>query len=350
MRQPARVADSITQPGNSRLMESQPVVRLSKEELDRDLGFGSVVARESRRRLLNRDGSFNVARTGLSWWASLNLYHWLLTISWLKFLSIVSLAYLALNLLFAGAYMLCGPDALYSSTNDGVPNAFLRAFFFSVETFATIGYGHISPAGLPANLVVTVESLVGLLGFALATGLLFSRFSRPTAQVIFSQNAVIAPYQDVTAFMFRIANGRTNQLIELEAKVLFARFEHDDGRKVRRFYPLRLERDKVTFFPLSWTIVHPIDQSSPLYGLAGDDFKQSGAEFLILLTGIDETFSQTVHTRSSYGAEDLICNARFVTDFKLPTKDEMLTIDIKRLHVIERLDVAPAQSAQASKP
>jgi inward rectifier potassium channel len=260
------------------------------------------------------------------------------------------LAYLATNLLFATAYTLCGPGALHAS-DDGVPNNFLRAFFFSVETFATIGYGHVSPAGLAANFVLTAESLVGLFGFALATGLLFSRFSRPTAQIIFSKNALIAPYQGITAFMFRIANGRTNQLIELEAKVLFARFEYDNGRKVRRFYPLHLERDKVTFFPLSWTIVHPIDESSPLAGLAGEDFKQSGAEFLILLTGIDETFSQTVHTRSSYGAEEVICNARFVSDFKLPTtKDEPLTIDIKRLHMVERLDAASPQPSQASKP
>lgn len=329
-------------------MKPLPTALPNKEDLNRDLGFGAVVARESRRRLLNRDGSFNVVRTGLSWWASLNLYHWLLTISWRKFLSLLVLAYLTINLLFATAYTLCGPGALHAS-NDGVPNAFLRAFFFSVETFATIGYGHVSPAGLAANIILTTESLVGLLGFALATGLLFSRFSRPTAQIIFSQSALIAPYQEITAFMFRIANARTNQIIELEAKVLFARFEEEDGRKVRRFYPLRLERDKVTFFPLSWTIVHPIDETSPLNGLKGDDFKQAGAEFLILLTGIDETFSQTVHTRSSYGAEEIVCNARFVTDFKLPTNNEMLGIDIKRLHMIERLDTVSASSAQPSQ-
>jgi inward rectifier potassium channel len=330
-------------------MKPLPTSLPNKEDLNRDLGFGAVVARESRRRLLNRDGSFNVARTGLSWWASLNLYHWLLTISWRKFLGLLALAYLAINVIFATAYTLCGPDALIISTGDDIHNAFLRAFFFSVQTFATIGYGHISPAGPAANVIVTTESFFGLFAFALATGLLFSRFSRPTAQIIFSQSALIAPYHEITAFMFRIANARTNQIIELEAKVLFARFEEEEGRKVRRFYPLHLERDKVTFFPLSWTIVHPINESSPLYGLRGADFKQVGAEFLILLTGIDETFSQTVHTRSSYGTEDLVCNARFVSDFNLPTSNDMLGIDIRRLHMIERLDTVSASSAQSSQ-
>jgi len=315
--------------------------RVSKEEEGRDLGFGSVVAHESRQRLLNRDGSFNVARRGLSFWTSLSLYHRLLTMSWSKFLALVALSYLIGNLIFAFAYMACGPEALVSSPEVTFKNEFLRAFFFSVETFATIGYGNIIPTGPVVHLVVTIESLVGLLGFALATGLLFARFSRPTAKIIFSQRAIVAPYRDITAFEFRITNARTNQIIELEAKILFAQFEEDEhGKSVRRFYPLSLERDRVVFFPLSWTIVHPVDETSPLYGLTQEDLRRTDAEFLILLTGIDETFSQTVHARSSYKADEVVWNARFANVFNRALENDLLTIDVRRLDIIERVETS----------
>jgi inward rectifier potassium channel len=202
------------------------------------------------------------------------------------------------------------------------------------------------PIGVAPNVIVSFESLVGLLGFAFAAGLLFARFSRPTARILFSKYAIIAPYRGITAFEFRIANSRKNQIIELGAKVLFARFENVDGVSVRRFYGLDLERSKVIFFPLSWTVVHPIDESSPLYGLTADDLQKSNAEFLILLTGIDETFSQSVHTRSSYRADEVVWNAKFVNVFNSPKTKGELTIDVGRLDMIELVD--PASPVQAS--
>ncbi len=309
----------------------------SLREEERDLGFGSVVARESRVRLLNRDGSFSVARTGFGFWTSISPYHALLTMSWGMYLTLASLSYLVVNALFACAYLLCGSGALAGVEAGKVHSEFLRAYFFSVQTLATIGYGHIIPAGLPANILVTIESLVGLLGFALVTGLLFARFSRPTAKILFSDTAVIAPYRGITAFEFRIANQRSNQIIELEAKVLYSRMEKSGGTDVRRFYELALERRKVTFFPLSWTIVHPIDASSPLHGLSDDDLRSSDAEFLVLLTGIDETFSQTVHARSSYKAHEIVWNAKFTNIFDRPSADGPLTIDVSRIHGIEKI-------------
>ena len=326
-------------------MSNRTTSRINKEEEMRDLGFGAVVASESRQRLLNRDGSFNVARRGLSFWASLSLYHWLLTISWIKFLSLTAIFYILTNVVFAFAYLMCGPGALVNSAEIGITSEFQRAFFFSVETFATIGYGHVTPSGLAAHLIVTLESLVGLLVFALAAGLLFARFSRPIAQIIFSRNAVIAPYRGIKAFEFRITNARTNQIIELEAKVLFSQFENEDGRTVRKFYPLSLERDKVAFFPLSWTVVHPIDEASPLRSLTQEDLQRTSAEFLILLTGIDETFSQTVHSRSSYKAEEVIWNARFGNVFNTNPKTGTLTIDVRRIHSIEPVEMPSASQA-----
>lgn len=303
----------------------------------RDLGFGSVVARESQARLLNRDGSFNVAREGLHFVESVNPYHALLTMSWWRYLGLVALLYLAENALFAAAYALCGPDAL-EGAHDDLGSPFVRAFFFSVQTFATIGYGRVSPVGLAANILVTVESIVGLLSFALATGLMFARFSRPTAKIVFSKAAVVAPYGSIAAFQFRVANAQKNQIIELEAKVVLSRLEHVGGVRIRQFYNLRLERGRVAFFPLSWTVVHPIDSESPLFGTTERDLLDAEAEFLVLLTGIDETFSQAVHARSSYRATEVVWNARFTSIFRERRAGEHITIDVSRIDAIDRIE------------
>jgi inward rectifier potassium channel len=313
---------------------SEPPLPPAPEE-SRDLGFGSVVARESRLRLLNRDGSFNVTRHGLEFWRSLGLYHWLLTRTWPRFLGVVAGSYVLVNFFFAAVFGLLGPAALAAPGPGAPPPGFARSFFFSVETFSTIGYGNIVPVGAAANLAVTVEAFVGLLWLALSTGLVFARFSRPTAQIVFSRGAVIAPYRGITAFEFRIANERRNQIIELEAKVLFSSLREEDGRRVRRFEPLRLERDRVVFFPLSWTVVHPIDEESPLRGLSAADLRSADAEFLVLLTGIDETFSQTVHARSSYKGDEVVWNAKFADLYRHRQGEEPIAIDMARFHDVE---------------
>ncbi len=302
---------------------------------EKDLGLGSVVAQRSRDRFLNRDGSFNVVRHGLPFLESLSPYHSLLTISWPRFHAVLVGSYLVANAVFAIAYLACGPGALEGAASLGT--GFARAFFFSVETFSTIGFGNITPTGLAANVVMTAEALLGLLWVAMATGLLFARFSRPTAKILFSRNAVVAPYRGITALMFRVANGRTNQLIELEAQVMLGRFAIEDGRKVRKFDALALERAGVTFFPLSWTIVHPIDEASPLRDLDAEGLRAVDAEVLILLSGIDETFSQTVHARTSYKPDEIVWNARFTGIFDSPVEGEHLAIDLRRLSEIEPL-------------
>ena len=322
--------------------EPSPLARRRTPEersRDRDLGFGSVVGRESRQRLLNRDGSFNVLRAGLGMLETLAPYHLMLTISWQGFLGVVALLYLAFNLLFALAFVACGEGALLGPGAEMLGGRFSRAFFFSVQTFATIGYGQIGPNGFAANVVVTVEALVGLMYQALATGLLFARFSRPTASIVFSRRAIVAPYKEGRALEFRIANRRRNEIIELEAQVLFSAMERDSGGSlVRHYTPLPLERNKVTFFPLSWTIVHPIDETSPLTGKTPTELEQSQAEILVLLTGIDETFEQTVHVRTSYRADEIVWHARFRSMF-LPA-GAVVSVDIGLLDDIERISEA----------
>jgi inward rectifier potassium channel len=314
-------------------------VAAEAELRDRDLGFGSVVSRDSRQRLLNRDGSFNVAREGLGLFATVAPYHLLLTISWPGFIAFVSLMYLALNLLFALLFLACGPDALAGPATQMLGGRFAQAFFFSIQTFATIGYGQIGPNGLAANALVTIEALVGLMYQALATGLLFARFARPTAAILFSRHAIIAPYAGIQSLQFRIVNRRRrNEIIQLEAQVLYTAFETNDrGQLVRRYQLLPLERNKVTFFPLAWTVVHPIDESSPLAGKSREDLEREQAEVLVLLTGVDETYEQTVHARTSYRADEIVWNARFQSIFRGSSPSQFLAIDVNRLHDIERI-------------
>jgi len=303
-----------------------------------DLGFGSVVARESRKRLLNRDGTFNVRREGLHFWESLSAYHYLLTISWSKFFGFIVAAYLAANAVFAAIYVTLGDGALSGVHARTIGARFTECFFFSVHTLATIGYGTIAPHSLTANIIVTLETLIGLVGVAVMAGISFSRFSRPVAAIVFSRNAVIAPYRGGRAFMFRIVNRRSNQLVELETKVLLSRRKRDGvTNSDREFITLKLERDSVVFFPLAWTIVHPIDEESPLANWNSEDVAECDAEFLVLLNGFDETFSQTVHTRSSYKSAEILWGARFTNMFNPPDEDGVVSVDIRKLHDVERV-------------
>ncbi len=318
-----------------------PVTPVTIEEKeDRDLGFGSVVARESRQRLLNPDGSFNVGRSGMSQLTTINLYHWLLFMSWSRFLGLILLLYFLSNIFFGLLYAIIGDGSIVDTSSTPFANAYIRGFFFSVQTFATIGYGTIHPVGLVPNLLVTIESYYSLLANALITGVVFARFSRPTARVIFSNVAVVAPYRGITGFMFRLVNARSNQLIEVEAKLLFAHLvKNKDGRVTRIFDMLELERRKVTFFPLAWTVVHPIDEKSPLYGLTEEDLYRVDAEFLILLSAIDETFAQTVHARSSYKPQEIVWSAKFASIYKQVDSSDAISIDIRKLSAIEKIDL-----------
>ncbi|MEO7538539.1 MAG: transporter [Pyrinomonadaceae bacterium] len=308
------------------------------EQAERDLGFGSVVAGQSRQRLLNPDGTFNVERTGLPIFSSLNLFHTALTMSWTMFLLLVLLLYFLSNIVFGLLYASFGPESLVDTTTDPMTNLFVRGFFFSVQTFATIGYGTIHPAGIMPNLLVTIESYYSLLINALITGLVFARFARPTAKIIFSDVAVIAPYRNMEGLMFRLVNGRSSQLIEVSIKVLFARFINENGRTVRRFDFLDLERPNVTFLPLALTVVHPITDSSPLKGLTQDDLTQTDGELLILITATDETFAQVVHTRSSYKPEEIRCGHKFVSIYNEVADGEPISINIRKLSEIERVE------------
>ena len=314
------------------------------ETPQQDLGFGSLVSADSKR-FLNRDGTFNVRRIGLGFAESRSAYRYLLDISWPRFISHVAYWYLATNAIFAVAYLACGAAALDGPEDYGVGwlGHLLSAYFFSVQTLATIGYGRISPIGIPANLIVAIESLVGLVTFALITGIAFARFSRPRPAIRFSAYAVVAPYQGITAFMFRLANTRDSELFDVSAEVAIARRRSGNERV---FASLSLERPTVTFFPLSWTVVHPIDGASPMYGLTSRDLTDADAEFLVRLTAYDETTGQTVHVRSSYKADEVKWGVKFVSIIDRDNADGIIRLDVARLDEIEPAAL-PAGSASS---
>ena len=215
------------------------------------------------RRTINKDGTFNVHRRGATW-RDLNAYLYLINVPWPVFLGIVFAAYLAVNTLFALIYFSLGPNQLQGAAAPTELAHFLNSFFFSAQTLTTVGYGVISPRGAAASTVAALEAMVGLMGFALATGLLFGRVSRPSARIGYSEKMTVTPYLDGTSLQFRVVNQRANNLMELEAKVLFMTVEGPPGQQRRDYKVLKLERHNVLFFPLTWTIVHPIDQHSPL--------------------------------------------------------------------------------------
>jgi inward rectifier potassium channel len=284
-------------------------------------------------RMLNRDGTFNIAREGRVI-SHHDAYHTLLSLSWSKFLTLLIFTYLIINTTFAILYMACGPDALSGVGHETKSRHFTDAFFFSVQTFSTIGYGKLTPASIAANILVTLEALTGLLSVALATGLIFSRFSRPTARVMFSDSAVVTDHDGTLSLIFRMANQRQNQIVEANVSVVISIYETTkEGERFRTFYDLKLERSHSPLFALTWTIVHSIEKDSPLFGKTKQDLVDSEVEILVTMSGIDETFSQTVHSRFSYTPDEIHWHKKF-TDM-LTRKDGLVSVDMSRMHMLE---------------
>ncbi|HEY7292482.1 MAG TPA: ion channel [Vicinamibacterales bacterium] len=306
--------------------------------LREDLGLGGKMSERSRVRLLNHDGTFNVRRNDFGPFHPYNAYHTFLSLPVPRLLALVALGYLVANIFFAILYWLAGPGALAGAARTPLAR-FEDCLFFSVQTVATIGYGRLVPNTRTANVLVAVEALVGLLGFAILSALLFARFTRPTAKIIFSDNAIISPYEGGWALMFRLVNLRSHDLTDVHAVVSFARWAEENGERQRLFDLLVLERPSILFMPLHWVIVHPIRDHSPLRGFSAESLIASDPEFVCLITADDETFAQTVHSKTSYDKHDLVWGARFRDMYTSDT--DHVSIDLRRLHAFERVDAPP---------
>ncbi|MDX2100484.1 MAG: ion channel [Leptolyngbyaceae cyanobacterium bins.59] len=285
-------------------------------------------------RFINRDGRSTVVRVGDSyiWWT--DPYHLLLTLSWPALLGVILLLFLGSNALFALAYLIGE-----GNINNAEPGSFIDAFSFSVQTMATIGYGAMHPATVYADILVTIESLVGLLGVAMATGLMFARFSIPTARVLFSNVAVIASHNGVPTLMFRAANQRHNQIVEAQLRATLIRDEvSKEGLVMRRLHDLRLVRSRTPIFALTWTVMHTIDEHSPLYGATPDSLRDDLVEIIVTLTGLDATVSQTIHARHSFVAQEILFDHAFV-DILTRSVDGRGSINYKKFHEVQPIDL-----------
>lgn len=302
------------------------------QRLNEDLGLGGKLSERSRARLLNRDGTFNVRRNNLSPLHPYNAYNTLLSLPVPRLLALMAAGYLATNFIFGMLYWLAGPEALAGAAQSDL-GRLEDCLFFSVQTLATIGYGKLVPATRVANILVAIEALFGLLGFAVLSALLFARFTRPTAKINFSRNALIAPYENGWALMFRLVNLRNHDLTDVHAVVSFARWTTENGKRRRRFDQLALERAFILFMPLHWVIVHPIDEKSPLRGFTPASLADADPEIVCLISAADETFAQIVHAKTSYDKADIVWGARF-RDMYLADVDHV-TIDMTRLHDFE---------------
>lgn len=305
----------------------------------RDLGLGNIegASAAGRHRLLNTDGTFNVRRSGLGWSQENTLYHAALTLSWPRFFGVLATAYLAFNLLFGALFWLWGPGAIDSPAMDLPGGSFMRDFFFSVQTFATIGYGQIVPHGLLANFTVTIEALAGVLYQALAAGLFIARLTRPRSAIVFSNRAVITGFREGLGLMFRMTNTRRSELIDLHAQAVLTRVVVREGGLVRRYEPLVLDRDRVNFMPVAWTMVHPITPESPLWGATPESLAREHAEVLVLTSGVDETHAQTMHARTSYQASEILFGYRFDSMFAATGHEERVIVDVRRVHATTKV-------------
>jgi len=309
------------------------------------LGFGTKNYHKNTR-FLNRDGSVNIRRLDGDFLGRIDVYHSLITMSWKRFILMVLSGYFSANLIFASLYYLAGPQHFGNLNHTDNFHEFLELFFFSAQTLTTVGYGFIYPQGAVVSSIAAIESMTGLMAFALATGVLYGRFSRPKAHIRYSKHGVIAPYEGITAFMFRMANTTQNELIETEVKVILA--YNDLKTNQREFEILPLEIDKISFMALSWTIVHPIDEKSPIYKFTKEDLINADAEFLILFNAVNDTYSDIVYSRTSYKAHELIMNAKF-KPLQRNQRGNKVTIDLRKLDEIEVLTHEKKQEKEIPK-
>jgi len=289
------------------------------------------------KRSVNKDGSFNIKRQGFGY-SFKNTYLDLLKMSWSSFLMLILLFLMSTNLLFATIYMLIGTDQLSGVVGDSNLDAFIQSFFFSFQTFTTVGYGSLAPSGNLTSLIASFEAMIGLMSFSIVTGLLYGRFSRPVAHFQYSKNALIAPYKDGWSLQFRIANQSKSQVIELEAKVMLIYSDPSTESSYQgEYFNLKLESKRLLFFPLNWTLVHAIDKASPLCNLSKEMMSRSNMELMILIKGYDDTFSQEVNSRYSYVFEEIVWGGKFVRPY-FTDSEGYTTIDS---NLIDQYDEVP---------
>jgi inward rectifier potassium channel len=295
-----------------------------------DTGFDNTTGNTSGR-VLNKNGTTNVIKSGLTYFKRLSIFHTLIELRTIYFLLLVNVIFISVNILFAIIYMSLGPEALHTPTYSSNFERFLHCFFFSTQTITTVGYGTISPVTPLANFIASFESLFGWIAFAVLTGLIYGRFSKPKAYLLFSQNALIGPHKNGQALMFRMAPYKNNNLTEAEVLLNVSFRIHQNDKVVNKFLSLNTEISKISSLSLNWTVVHFIDESSPLYGMCKEDYAINQTEIMVFVKAFDEHFSNVVQQRTSYCAEEIIHGAKFVQMFRQSDNMKTTVLELDKL-------------------
>lgn len=311
----------------------------AKAKADKNTGFGTNASSYGGR-FVNKDGKANVEKRGMNVFQRISWYHTMIDMPGWRFILVILTFYVAINFIFASIYYGIGIEHLNGISNtDSEWVKFGQAYFFSAQTFTTVGYGHISPSGFLTSALSAGEALIGLLSFAIATGLFFGRFSKPTAFLKFSHNAIIAPYAENTALMIRITPFKNTNFTDAEAKMTLGMSIEENGKMTNKFYVLELELDRINALTLSWTLVHPITEDSPLYKFTNTDFKNTNGEILVFIKTFDDMFSNTVAARTSYTFDEVVYGAKFEPMYTRSTDNSKTILNLDKLNVFKNVDL-----------
>lgn len=310
----------------------------TKARTTANTGFGDNATNYGGR-FVNKDGNANIHKTGLGILERYSWFHSMLAISGWRFFLIILLFYVVVNMFFATVYYLLGVEHLSGMETHSEFEKYAEAFFFSAQTFTTVGYGRISPTGILTSGLAAFQALIGLLSFAVATGLMYGRFSKPIAYVKFSHNALIAPYKGGQGLMLRLSPFKNTILSEAEVKLTIGLVVEENGIAQNRFYPLELELERINTLNLSWTVVHPIKEDSPVYNFTEDDFKNSKGEIIVFLKAFDDMFSNTVVARTSYTFNEIVYGAKFLPMYHRDSDHNRTVLDLDKLNLFEAAEL-----------
>jgi len=318
-------------------MASRKINQFSKS--NPDTGFGTQSSQIGGR-FVNRDGTFNLRKEGLPLYKQLSIYSYLLVVSTWKFILIVIGFFILMNIGFTSLYLLAGYNQLQGMVETDKWGKVLETYFFSTETFTTVGYGRINPIGQFAHFISSFESMTGFMFFAVLTGVLFGRFARPKAYIVFSEKAIISPYHGGVGLMFRMVPFKKHHhLTNAQVTVNLVLMDPEDENKEFKFYSLSLERSRIDSFTMNWTVVHPINKESPLLHFTKEDFKKSEFELYVQVTGFDQTFSNTVMTRTSYTFDELLWGAKFKPMYRESEDGTTTILELHHLNAIEKAEL-----------
>lgn len=284
-------------------------------------------------RFVNKDGSFNVQKEGVAFWESFSMFHTMINMPGWKFISVIVAVFVIINLLYTGIFIIIGVPEFTGIIAESDWHVFREMFFFSTETFSTVGYGRVNPVGGLANLVAAADALTGSLFFALVTGLMYGRFSKPRAFLEFSKNALIGPYKNIAGLMFRFVSFKDNHMLaDVEVKVNLSILEDVNGKQEYKFYNLPLERTRVDSLPMNFTVVHPIDDDSPIKGMTVEDMRNADFEIYVTVKAYDDSFSSNVLQRTSYTYDEIIFDAKFVQMYRQSEDGNTTLIELNKLN------------------